>query len=166
VKGAYDVTVTRLPLRAVFDLRGPQPALADWCDGLPDFPAEPNRSTANDRMTLCHIGANRWLLLADLAAETPLLAALRPAEAPPHISIVRISDTLTFFAIAGPDAAEVMAMGCPMDLHPSVFGPDATSFTEVFGLRALVRRSDGGFDVAVDRSYADLIDDYLTRATA
>jgi sarcosine oxidase subunit gamma len=106
------------------------------------------------------------LLRADIACEDALTTGLRPADAPPDISIVRVSDTLTFFRITGPDAAQVMSIGCPLDLHPDVFLGDAVSYTEFFGLKALVMRCDDGFDCAVEQSFSDMIADYLERATA
>ena len=162
----YDAEIDRLPIFTLFDLKGPQEALSAWTDVLPPFPTAPNTATCQGDLQLCHTGPNRWLLRAPLEREEALEAALRPAEAPPEISIVRISDVLTFFRITGPDAAEVLSIGCPMDLHPVTFGEDAASFTEFFGLKAFVTRCEAGFDCAVDRSFGDMAADYLTRAMA
>lgn len=163
----YDVTFTRLPTQALFDLKGPGAALRDWAaDALPPMPERPNTKTEGMGAALMFIGPDHWLLRAGLDHEATLEAALRPAAAPPDISIVRVSDTLAFFRLIGPEAAQVMAIACPMDLHESRFGPDAASFTEAFGLRALVTRCAGGVDLGVDQSYAPMLMDCLTRATA
>ena len=163
---SYDATIERLPIFALFDLKGSRETLADWAADLPEFPDAPNTLTRADDRELCHIGRNRWLLRAPLSDEEALLAALRPADAPPEISVVRVSDTLTFFRIEGPDAAEVLSIGCPLDVHADVFGESAVSHTEFFGLKALVLRSDQGFDCAVEQSFGDMIADYLARAMA
>jgi sarcosine oxidase, subunit gamma len=163
---SYDVTVTRLPISALFDLKGSQAALTGWTNGaLPEFPDAANTHTERGGDTLAHIGPNHWLLRADPAREAALAAALRPADAPPEISIVLLSDNLSFFRITGPDAAQVLAIGCPLDLHDSVFPANGACFTEIFGLKAFVTRHGDGFDCAVDQSYADMTDDYLIRAT-
>jgi len=162
----YDARIDRLPIFALFDLKGPKEALAAWTNALPDFPQTPNTATLNDETLLCHTGQNRWLLRAPLDQENALETALRPDEAPPEISIVKVSDTLTFFRIAGPEAIEILSIGCPLDLHPDSFGPDASSYTELFGLKALVLRCEGGFDCAVESSFGDMITDYLARAMA
>lgn len=107
----YDVTTARLPISVLFDLKGPPDALATWAPSLPAFPRAPNTLTRKDGVDLCHIGPNRFLLRAMITREDDLLQALRPAEAPPEISIVRISDTTTFFRITGPDAAQVLSIG-------------------------------------------------------
>ena len=130
------------------------------------MPASPNTLTRKGKVELCFTGPNRFLLRAPLDLEIALETALRPDTAPPEISIVRISDTLTFFRVVGPDAAQVLSIGCPLDTHPKVFGPDAVTFTEFFGVKALVLRCDDGFDCAVDQSFGDMIADYLSRAMA
>ncbi len=162
----YDVTIDRLPIFSLFDLKGPTDDLANWAADLPDFPQVANTRTQGNGVDLCFIGPNRWLLCADIKSEDTLITALRPAEAPPEISIVRVSDTLAFFRITGPDAAQVMSIGCPLDLHQNAFGTDAVSYTEFFGLKALVMRCDGGFDCAVEQSFGNMIADYLSRAMA
>ncbi len=162
----YDVQIDRLPGFALFDLKGPATDLAAWADVLPAFAKVANTLTRHNGVDLCFTGPNRWILRADIAREDALIAALRPEKAPPKISITRVSDTLTFFRITGPDAAQVMSIGCPLDLHDSVFGPDAVSYSEFFGLKALVMRCEGGFDCAVEQSFGDMVADYLSRATA
>ena len=162
----YDVITRRLPISALFELKGPRDRLAAWSPRLARLPTQANSLLREDGDTFCHTGPDRWLVRAEIEREAMLQAALRPEAAPPEISIVRVSDTLTFFRLTGPDADEVMAIGCPMDLHPTVFGEEAVSFTEFFGLRALVMRSDQGFDCAVEQSFGDMIEDYLARALA
>ena len=163
----YDVTFDRLKTQALYDLKGPQEALGDWAgNALPPFPDRPNTKTEAGGVTLMFIGPDHWLLRADLTREGTLDAALRPAEAPPEISLVRVSDTLAWFRITGPDAAEVMAVACPMDLHASRFGPDGASFTEAFGLKALVTRCADGVDLAVEQSFGPMVADFLARVTA
>lgn len=160
----YDVTFTRLETQALYDLKGPRAALLNWAgEALPPFPEKPNSKAGAAGMDLMFIGSDHWILRADLTTEVALETALRPSEAPPEISIVKISDTLAFFRITGPDAGEVMAVACPMDLHGTRFGPEAVSFTEAFGLKALVTRCEGGFDLGVEQSFGPMVTDYLSR---
>ena len=164
---SYDVTIERMGPCALFDLKGARDAVADWSgEVLPGFPGTPNRRTERDDTELFHIGRDHWLLRTGLEREEALIAALRPDEAPSGISIVRISDTLTFFGLSGADAGQVMAIASPLDLHPSIFPQDAVSFTEAFGLKALVLRRAGGFEMAVEQSYGDMVADYFARAAS
>ena len=163
----YEVSIQRLELNAVIDLQGSAQALADWVDGaLPPFPANVNTYSKREGMMLCWIAPERWLLRAPGADEARLLAMTRPAIAPLEISIVQVSDTLRFFAISGPDASAVISMACPLDHHASVFPANGVSYTSLFGIKGLLIRVADGFEIAVESSFADMIDDYLARATA
>lgn len=159
----YDVTHKRIPMQAIFDLKGPKHALTQ--DDLPPFPDTPNRWTQKDGAQMCWIGPDHWLLLDGADAEDRWTAALCPETCPPEISIVRISDTMAMFQITGTDAPEVLSIGCPLDLHDSVFPADAVSFTEMYGLRALVMRCKGGFVCGVEQSFAQMLTDYLSAST-
>lgn len=163
----YDVNIQRLGIRAVIDLQGEADAIANWIkDDLPLFPEKPNTFTEQDNLTLCWIAPQRWLLRASIDNEARLLELTQPTAAPVDISIVQVSDTLCFFAINGPDAGEIISTACPLDHHPSVFPPNGVSYTNIFGIKGLLMRTESGFDIAVEASYADMIDDYLARANA
>ncbi|MGI9367469.1 MAG: sarcosine oxidase subunit gamma [Ruegeria sp.] len=164
---SYDVTIERCGLKALFDLKGAPEAVSQWAgDALPSLPLRPNCRTEKDGIELFHIGRDHCITRASLAQEDAMEARLKPTDCPPDISIVRVSDTMTFFRIVGPDAGQVMSIACPMDLHDSVFRTDAVSYTEVFGLKALVMRCQDGIEFAVEQSFADMVEDYLIRATA
>ena len=164
---SYDVTIQRCGLTALFDLKGATDAVGAWVgDALPPFPDRPNHRTEKDGLDLFFIGRDHWIIRAPLDQEEALEARLKPTGCPADISIVRVSDTMTFFRVTGPDAAQIMAIACPLDLHDSVFDPDAVTYSEVFGLKALVMCCQDGFEFAVEQSFADMIDDYLARALA
>jgi heterotetrameric sarcosine oxidase gamma subunit len=161
---AYAVRIAGPETPAVFDLKGPQDALAAWLAGagLPGWPSRPGTRCGAGRW-LAWTGASHWLLVAPLADEAVLEAALRGDAAPETVRIVTVSDALAFFSIEGPDAASVMAVASPLDLHAAAFPGDGATFTEVFGLRALVTRQGDGFLLAVDRSYGPFVAEYLAR---
>ena len=162
----YAASFEKLPIGTLFDLKGPERLLGEWIGAgmVPEFPTAPNRLSRTNDMWVGHVGPRHWLLGAGLDREEALIAALRPHEALADVSIVRISDTMTSFRITGDDSPHVVAIGCPLDLHESVFPEDAISFSEFFGQKVLVRRCEGGFDVSVETSFGDMIEDYLTRA--
>jgi sarcosine oxidase subunit gamma len=163
----YDVNIRRQGLSALFDLKGAADQITAWAGThLPPLPGAPNSRSEKDGMQLFFIGPDHWILRAPIAQEDALAGALKPETCPADISIVRVSDTLTFFDLTGPDAAEVMAVACPLDLHPSVFGADSVTYTETFGLKALVQRVEGGFEFAVEQSFGNMVTDFLNRAVA
>ncbi len=166
----YGIRVERLPPFALFDLRGSRNAISAWTNAIssfptmPTFPTMPNSLTRAKSGELYHTGPNRWLLRAPLDREIEWERKLDPANAPPEISIVKVSDTQTFFRLTGTDAEQVTSIGCPLDLHNDAFNSHAVSFTEFFGVKALILRCGDGFDLAVEQSFGDMIEDYLRRA--
>ena len=153
-------------LRAVFDLKGDRARLtAIGRDALPALPDQANHLVSGTDCRLGLIGPGHWLLLAEGRVEDELHARLQPDMAGPECSIVPISDALTFLSVTGPEATEVMAVASPLDLHPSVFGADRMTFTEAFGIKALIFRMEGGFEIGIDRSYADWFQTMLERTT-
>lgn len=163
----YRVELLRQPIFAVIDLKGAEPDLKNWIDS-PNvvFPSRPNSRTHFDGVELFRIGEEHWLMRAELDQEDRLMVLTRLERAPVHISIVLVSDTLTFSRISGPDADQIIKIACPLDIHPTVFPCDSSSYTQVFGIKGLVIRNKDGFEIAVESSYADMIDDFLRRATA
>ena len=164
---SYDVRIERSGIRAIIDLQGEPGRIAKWArDALPEFPQRPNTASCRGDICLFWIAPERWLLHAALEREADLLAIAPPQSAPVDVSAVLVSDTLTFFRIEGRDAQQIVAIASPLDTHASVFDGNAVSYTEAFGLKALLRRIPGGFEIAVESSFADLLGDYLARATA
>ena len=158
---SYDAQITRHGAMALFDLKG---AAADFAGyELPPFPDQPNHKTTRDDVDLLHIGRDHWLVMAPFDQEQSLEQVLNPTQAPADISIVRISDTQCFFAITGPDADQIMSIASPLDIHASAFAENAATFTEAFGLKALITRQPGGYWLAVEQSFGDMVEDYLTR---
>lgn len=162
---AYDVNIRRIGSCAVIDLQGDAQAIVDWVGSeLPPLPQQPNRFTRSGTLQLCWIGPERWLLRADLDQEQRLLAMTRPGAAPLEISIVQVSDTLCFFELDGAEASDIVSIACPIDHHPAAFPQDGVSYTSIFGVKGLLGRSANGFEIAVESSFADMIEDYLARA--
>lgn len=163
----YDVTITRQPLRALFDIQGAPDRVANWCGPvLPPFPNRPNSLMARDGREMMWVGPDQWLLSAGIEEEEELCTALRLEEAPAEIAIVLVSDTLAHFTVIGSDATEVLAIATPLDLNPAAFAADSVSQSEAFGTKALIRRVGGGFEIAVDRSYDDWFATYLAKVIA
>jgi len=164
---SYEVKIKRDDLEALVDLQGSSQAIGDWVGaGFPEFPTAANTASVAGELSLYWIAPERWLLRAPIDQETRLIEITRPDTAPLEIGIVLVSDTLRFFHIEGSDAAQIVAIACPLDTHASTFPSNGVSYTEIFGIKGLLVRRDDGFDIAIESSYADMIEDYLQRATA
>ncbi len=160
----YNVNIQRLDINALIDIQGEQSDVADWMGGvLPPFPTRPNTATNSGRLNLYWIGATRWLLRTDIVQEEELLCSLRLSETPSAISAVAVSDTQQFFSINGPDAGEIISVVTPMDVDISVFPENGVSYTDICGIKGILMRQGKGFEISVERSFADMIEDYLLR---
>jgi sarcosine oxidase subunit gamma len=163
----YDADILRIGARALFDLKGARNDLAKWTgDVLPAFPKQHNTMTTIHGIHLAHVGRDHWLVLADLEHEERLESSLNPTNAPVDISIVKISDTQCFFAITGADADQIVSIASPLDIHNRTFPENGATFTQAFGLKSLIIRQTGGYWLAVEQSFGDMMQDYLSRAMA
>jgi sarcosine oxidase subunit gamma len=152
-------------LSAIFDLKGRKDGLRAWLSGLAlPFPDRANTATGSGDLELYWIGPDHWLLRGPIESEDDLLVTMDPRAAPEDISITLISDTLAFFHISGAAADQIIAIASPLDTHRSAFPANGVTFTEAFGLKALVIRRNDGFELGCDRSYGDMVADYLKRA--
>ena len=164
---SYDVIIVRQPISALFDIKGSREKLSAWTQSASlNYPKKANSKTFENNLHLYFIGPEHWILRADLVDEDHLIDILKPEHAPEDISIVKISDTLTFFSVVGPDASEIISIATSLDTHVSVFGETSVSFTDIFGQKGLITRCQEGFEFAVDRSFGDMIDDHLARITS
>ena len=163
----YDVNIQRLELNAVIDLQGSVKAIKNWVkSGLPPFPDKPNCASDSDGLALYWIAPERWLLRSKIENEDRMLEITMPASAPVDISVVQVSDAFSFFRITGSDAGEIISTACPLDHHLSAFPQNGVSYTSVFGIKGLLIRTENGFEIAVESSFADMTADYLERATS
>jgi sarcosine oxidase subunit gamma len=83
-----------------------------------ELPGEPNTVAGDERLAALWLGPDEWLVVG-LADETELREALAPVGG----SVVDVSANRTTLELRGPRARELLEFGCPIDLHPRVFGP-------------------------------------------
>ena len=83
-----------------------------------ELPAEPNAVAGDERLAALWLGPDEWLVVGS-ADETELREALAPVGG----SVVDVSANRTTLELRGPRVRELLEFGCPIDLHPRVFGP-------------------------------------------
>ena len=59
-----------------------------------------------------------------------------------HHAVVVVSDRMTGIGVAGRRARDVLAAGCPLDLHPAVFAPGTATRTLLGKAAVVLRRPD------------------------
>ena len=95
--------------------------------------------------------------------ESQLLDSLTPNDPSPDCRIVHVSDAYNIFTVVGKQADEILAIASPLDTRQTKFADDGATYTEFFGIRALVVRQSEGYTIAVERSYADMITAYFDK---
>jgi len=163
---AYDVTVARTELEALLDLRGPPEPIAECLAELSLAPpALANSALVRGESCVLWLGPRRWLISAPLSREAELQQLTDRAGNSAGISIVVVSDYYVRFDLDGSQVHDVLAQATPLDLRPAVFGQGAASFSEFFGIAALLYCTAAtSYRVYVERSYGDFIHARLRRA--
>ncbi|MDJ0685237.1 MAG: sarcosine oxidase subunit gamma family protein [Alphaproteobacteria bacterium] len=129
-------------------------------------PTAPNTSVFADGRTICWIGPNEWLIHTEENAQTDLKDALQTALDGIHAAVVDVSDTYTVIQVGGPRARDVLAKGCPLDLHPRTFGPGRCAGSVYIKAVIHLYQTDGAptYRLQVRWSFADYLWRNLVRA--
>lgn len=130
------------------------------------LPTIPNTSTFAGTSILTWVGPDEWLVFTADGAEQKMLTALREALAGVHSAVADVSDYYTVIRVAGAKARDVMAKGCPIDLHPTVFrtGNCAGSLYNKAAIRLLQMDDTPTYDIMVRWSFAEYLWKHLVKA--
>lgn len=89
-------------------------------------PPGPEAWIGRDGTAILGLGPDEWLIIGPPGAEARLEPALRRALGEAGLRIAAVTDVTeayTVIAASGPRLREVLAKGCPLDLHPRVVRP-------------------------------------------
>jgi sarcosine oxidase subunit gamma len=101
------------------------------------------------------LGPDEWLVLGGREADY--------AELP---AAVDVSANRVCLELSGDEAAAVLARGCALDLHPSVFPPGRCAQTLVARAQVILYRTEDAFRLLVRPSFADYLRAWLRDAGA
>ncbi len=151
---------TNLTLIDVRGDRGNPPFLASAGATLgADLPLLPNTSTQARDCDVLWLGPDQWLLIGrDPALINEQLTIAGGC-------LTDVSHGRAAWRISGPHSMDMLAKGCSLDLHPSVFQAGHCAQTSIAHVGVLLhRRDDGSFDLYCARSYAQTLWHWLTEA--
>ena len=124
------------------------------------LPSEPCTSASKAQTAALWLGPDQWLVTCPAPEVAGLVNSLREALANLHVAITDVTDGRVAFRLAGPSARDVLAKGCPLDLHPRAF-PLGGCAQSLLGKAAVLihllddeRERGPSFDVYVARSFA------------
>lgn len=157
--GEAGVALAERPFPAIVDLRGAPEDLAGPVKAALeiDLPREAGGTARKDGLSAFWLGPDQWWLVD----ENGRLAAVQVSEAlngPPHAA-TNVGESRTRIRVSGPRARDLLAKGCPLDLHPLVFPEDSCAQSLVAKAGVLIHCLDNGagYDLYVIRSFAEYL---------
>ena len=164
---ARAVVIRLLPPQARFSLRLP-PTLIDRAASVAGFALDLpiNRCcSAHGKRTL-RLGPDEWLLCGPEAEGNAIADAIEAILRDLAHALIDVSHAHVALSVSGPQAAEVINSGCPLDLSSGAFPPGAATRTLLGNAEIVLSRWVGqaGFEVECGRSFAAYVRDFLEAA--
>ena len=161
VAGEAGVTLREAPMRGLLVLRG-DTAGAEFRDtvaavlGLEPV-VEPLTALRRRDVSMLWLGPDEWLVVTPDRRLARIERALRDALAGQHAALTDVTHGRAVLVLSGPDARAVLAKGCPLDLHPRVFGPGRCAQSRLAKCQALFHQTTDApeFEIHVQRSFAE-----------
>lgn len=121
-------------------------------------PSAPNTIAPVADIDVLWLGPDEWLVRASEARASSLEAKLSAAFATQglYASAVDVGSGYTVLEASGAKVRDVLARGCPLDLHPRALPLGRCAQSHYFKASiVLVPMADDTFDIVVRRSFAD-----------
>ncbi|MEN9313847.1 MAG: hypothetical protein RIS35_240 [Pseudomonadota bacterium] len=167
---------------------GREPLAALWREGLsivnlrgdprdPEFRASVRKALDVDlpetaggiseglRQRIVEAGPDDWFVIGAPGEAAASMVALRKALAGLHTAVTDVSSGYTVLRLSGPPVRDVLAQGCPLDLHPRAFGPGRCAGSHFFKASVWLWRAPDAFELLVRRSFAGYMRLMLERTT-
>jgi sarcosine oxidase, subunit gamma len=131
-------------------------------------PTQPNTVARGAECDVLWLGPDEWLVRSNGAvAAGRLEATLATALNGLYAAAVDVGSGYTVVEISGERVRDVLARGCPLDLHPRGFGVGQCAQSHFFKASiVLVPTGEQAFEIVVRRSFADYFCRILLDAAA
>lgn len=157
--------------QSILNLRGnpDDPAFRDGVSqalGLA-LPTQACTTVASDALRLVWVGPDDWFVIGAKGEAAAIEARLRQALAGQHFAVSDVSSGYTVLHLSGQPVREVLAQGCPLDLHPKVFGPGSAAGSVFFKASVWLWQTEAApvYEVLVRNSFRGYVWLMLERCT-
>ncbi len=118
--------------------------------GLPDV----NQFAHGGPNRLIWVGPDDWFSVGMRGTEAPTVSALRSALRDDH-AVTDVTGGYCLMTLSGPQARDILASGCPLDLHPTVFKPGMAAGTHFYKAAITIWMIDEEprYEILVRRSF-------------
>lgn len=132
-----------------------------------ELPIQPCSSVADAVHRLVWVGPDDWFVIGPKGQASAIEAQLRTALAGMHHAVTDVSGGYTVLHLSGTPVREVLAQGCPLDLHPRVFGPGSSAGSLFFKASIWLWQTDEAptYEVLVRSSFRGYFWLMLERST-
>ncbi len=129
------------------------------------LPTEPCTSIRQGERSALWLGSDQWLITCPRGETADVIKDLGKALGAVHAAVTDVSAGRILFRLSGANAREVLAKGCPLDLHDRVVKPGYVAGSILAKITALIHLQDEGrIDLYVGRSFADYLWAWLENA--
>ncbi len=120
------------------------------------LPTKPNTVARGAEYDALWLGPDEWLIRSTEARKPELEGKLRTALGTLFASAVDVGSGYTVVEASGDRVRDVIARGCPLDLHPQVLQPGQCAQSHYFKASiVLIPTAYDAFELVVRRSFAD-----------
>jgi sarcosine oxidase subunit gamma len=132
------------------------------------LPLAPNTSARRVGVAAHWLGPASWLLVGGTPSSFGGYTAARDALNAAGAALFDVSASRVAWSLSGPHATDVLAKGCPLDLHPRAFAAGACAQSVYLHVNVLIEKRDDTptFAVMVARSFARDVWHALCEASA
>jgi sarcosine oxidase, subunit gamma len=166
------VELSEEPFVAMVDLRvdpdGPAASEVSAILGL-QLPNTPSTYVSTDTLTAIWMAPDEWLITGGTVPAVVLETQLRSAVGEYGGAAIDVSAQRTTIRLSGVHARDLLAKGCSLDLHPTVFRKGAAAQTMLGQAGVvLIALDDAGADyrILVRSTFARYLADWLIDAAA
>lgn len=111
-------------------------------------------------------GPDDWFVIGEAGAQEAIGRALSQAAGARHHAVTDVSSGYVVLSLSGAPVRDVLAQGCPLDLHPRSFAVGASAGTHFFKASVwLWRTADDAFELLVRGSFAGYVDSLVRGCT-
>ena len=131
-------------------------------------PATPNTVTETEGNTVYWLGPDEWLIVTPGERRAALESGFRNALKDLRVAVTDVRGGQTVVVVHGESVRQLLAKGCPLDLHPRAFDIGQCAQSHLAKAPILIRHLDrrSHFEIIVRRSFADYFWLWLEDAAA
>ena len=155
------VAAVEIPFLAQVDLR-----VAAGEAGHLALPRQPNTVLAAGDRAALWLGPDEWLVTEGAGSAPAIVTELEGALIGIASSVVDVSANRAVIDLSGPAALEVLAGGCPLDLHPRSWWTGLCAQTILGKTQVILDQREGFTRIYVRPSFGAYLVEWLAAAAA